>query len=118
MSSKQWIALAAWVLVPFAAFAQQKQSQYAPTDANAPVDTVRYESAFKSYRVSGDESPSPGKVWRAANEEMGKLGGHAGQMKSEGATPAAALVAAPATSSAPSDAPAKQGGAVDHSKHH
>lgn len=114
MSPNQWLAFAAWVFVPFAAFAQQKQSQYAPTDANAPVHAVNYASAFKSYRTASNEAQSPDKVWRFANDETGKLGGHAGQMKSAGGMPAAA----PATSSGTSDAAENQRGAGDHGQHY
>ena len=110
MSSKQWLALAAWVLVPVATIAQEKQTQYAPTNAAAPVTAISYESAFKGYRSPSDEGNTPDKVWRSANEEMGKLGGHAGQMKDSPSQPAGTSNAAPS-------APA-QGGAVDHSKHH
>jgi hypothetical protein len=110
MSSKQWLALAAWVLVPVAAIAQEKQTQPAPTDATAPVTAISYESAFTGYRTPSDEGNTPDKVWRSANEEMGKLGGHAGQMKDGASQPTG-------TSSAAPSAPA-QGGVVDHSKHH
>jgi hypothetical protein len=110
MSSKQWLTVATWVLVPVAAIAQEKQTHYAPTDAKAPVTAIGYESAFKGYRSSSEEGNTPDKVWRAANEEMGKLGGHVGHMKDGAAQPAGTSSAAP---SAPS-----QGGSADHSKHH
>lgn len=110
MSSKQWLALAAWVLIPVAASAQQKQSEPNPLDASAPVSALTYESAFKDFRASSDEAPSPDKVWRRANDEMGQIGGHAGQMKATG----------PGSQATPKvdNAAPKQGGAVDHSKHH
>lgn len=76
----------------------------------APVNAAPYESAFKGFRSSGDEQASPDKVWRTANDEMAKLGGHAGHMKSSESQPAA--------SSGAGNASAKQGNAVDHSKHH
>ncbi|RJF98164.1 hypothetical protein [Noviherbaspirillum saxi] len=110
MSSKQWLAIAAWVFVPIAATAQQKQTQYAPTDPNAPVTTIGYESAFKSYRASSDDAETPDKVWRSANDEMGKLGGHVGQMKGSPGTPA--------TPRASGNKAPEQGGNADHSKHH
>lgn len=110
MSSKQWLAVAAWVCVPVAASAQQQQTPPNPLDANAPTAAVTYESAFKNYRTSTDDSATPDKVWRSANEEMGRIGGHAGHMKDAGSAPAASPNA---------NAPApKQGGAMDHSKHH
>jgi hypothetical protein len=109
MSTKQWLAVAAWALLPMAASAQQEQAKYNPADANAPFNAVPYESAFKGFRSSSDEQSSPDKVWRTANDEMGKLGGHAGHMKSGQSQPAAS--SAEKTSE-------KQGNAVDHSKHH
>ena len=116
MSSKQWLALAAWVLMPFAATAQQKQAQHHPTDTNAHVSTIGYASAFKAYRASHDQSETPDTRWRAANAEMGRLGGHAGHMKEsaeqEGAS--AGLTQVPKVSNAMPN----QGGAADHSKHH
>lgn len=109
MSTKQWLAVAAWALLPMAASAQQEQANYNPADANAPVNAMPYESAFKSFRSSSDEQATPDKVWRTANDEMGKLGGHAGHMKSGQSQPDAS----PAVK-----ASEKQGNAVDHSKHH
>lgn len=108
MSSKQWLAVAAWVFVPLAASAQQKQDSN-PVDPNAIVPTVRYESAFTSFRTSQEDSVTPDKVWRAANEEMGRLSGHVGHMK-EGAPQA--------TSSPTAETSAPKQGAADHSKHH
>lgn len=108
MSSKQWLAAAAWAFLPLAASAQQKQDSN-PTDPGAPVASVRYESAFKTFRSSQEDGPSPDKAWRSANEEMGRLGGHVGHMKE----------AAPQSSSSPAaNPPAQKQGANDHSKHH
>jgi hypothetical protein len=110
MSSKQWLAVAAWVFLPLAASAQQKHPESNPLDPDAPVSAIRYESAFKNIRASTDESESPDKVWRAANEQMGKLAGHAGHMKDSDSQP----VASPAAT----DAPPKQGGTAEHARHH
>lgn len=109
MSSKQWLAAVAWVVVPMTATAQQKQAPFAPTDANATT-AIGYESAFKGYRASRDEEKTPDKVWRSANEEMGRLGGHAGQMKDRASPPAV-------THGADALVPVK-GGAADHRTHH
>jgi hypothetical protein len=104
MSFAHWLTVAAMAALPFAVGARQKQPQADPTDATAPVSVSAYESAFKNYRSASDEQQSPDKTWRAANDEAGKLGGHAGQMKDDSNTPA---------DSAPAHAmPA------DHSKHH
>lgn len=110
MLKKQWLALSACAALPLTVFAQQERATYNPTDANAPVIVVPYESAFKGFRTANGDEPSPDKTWRSANDEMGKLGGHAGHMKAEQAQPA--------TSSAVKSAPARPDSAVDHSKHH
>lgn len=108
MSSKQWLAVAAWAFLPLAASAQQKQDPN-PADPSAPVSSIRYESVFKTFRSSQEDGPAPDKAWRSANEEMGRLGGHVGHMK-EGALPPGASPIA--------DTPAQKQGATEHSKHH
>ena len=90
MSTKQWLAVAALALLPIAASAQQEQARYNPSDANAPVKSAPYESAFNGFRAASDNQESADKVWRTPNDEMGKLGGHAGQMKPVETQPAAA----------------------------
>jgi len=108
MSSKQWLAVAAWVFLPLAASAQQKQDPH-PADPGAPASSIQYESAFKTFRSLQEDGPAPDKAWRSANEEMGRLGGHVGHMKE----------AAPQADSSPAaNTPAQQQGATDHSTHH
>lgn len=110
MFSMQWLAIAALVSAPLSAIAQQKQPQYDPTDANAPVHAIGYESAFKGYRASDDGDNTPDELWRSANEEVGRLGGHSGHMKDrEGQSG----VSADRGNAAP-----KQGGTANHSRHH
>lgn len=109
MSIQQWLVAAAWAFMPVAAAAQVKQNTPDPLDANAPAVEVRYESAFKTFRSPVEERQTPDKVWRSANEEMGKLGGHMGHMQSSGEKPQPAA-------SAGSAPPAASG--TDHSKHH
>ncbi|MFC7514392.1 hypothetical protein ACFQUU_05190 [Herbaspirillum sp. GCM10030257] len=110
MSSKLWLAVVVWGVVPMTATAQQNQVQFAPTDANAPITVIGYESAFKGYRASRDEEKTPDKVWRFANEEMGRLGGHAGQIKADASQPVVEHGA---------DAEIrKQGTRTDHRTHH
>ena len=58
-------------------FAAQAQ----PTDAAAPVPPAGYRSAFEGYRASVDE---PVADWRALNEEVARVGGHAGIMRGAG----------------------------------
>ena len=63
-----------------------------------------------------DDTASPEKKWRAANDEMATLGGHAGHMKDE----AAVLPPSGEAGSSPAkNAPApSQKAPMDHSKHH
>lgn len=89
MLIKQWITIGvlASASVSFAALAQQVPAKPAPWDVNAPVSALTYDSAFKNYQAVADEQVSPDKAWRAANEEVGKLGGHMGHIKSQPAAP-------------------------------
>ena len=83
MTLKPGLAVGMLMSMPFAAAAQQTAKQPDPIDANAAVPASPHESAFKNYRAATDEQASPDKAWRAANEEMTKLGGHAGHMTSD-----------------------------------
>lgn len=109
MSFHNWLALAAMASLPFAAAAQQKQTGHTPADPAAPTAAFRYESAFSHYRAPADESQSPDKLWRLANDNMEKLGGHAGHMKAEGPAPDAAAPgkSAPTQSAVPTSVPGK-----------
>lgn len=108
MSSKKWLALAAWALLPFAATAQEKHSSATPAPAAASARALDYQSAFSDYRSFNEEDATPDKLWRPANDEMGTLGGHAGHMK-----------VAPAVTTSRNEPPAVQpSGGRDHSKHH
>lgn len=111
MSSNKWLALAAWALLPVAASAQQDHSSPSPSQPAVSSSTLGYQSAFADYRPFEEDTPTPDKVWRAANEEMGVLGGHAGHMKD-------AAVVNPSAASAPDRAAVRQSGSMDHSKHH
>jgi hypothetical protein len=102
MTLKQWLAVGVLASMPYAASAQPSAQQPDPHDANATVSASGYESAFKNYQAAADEQESPNNAWRAANDEVAKLGGHAGHMKDH----------APSSSAPPESAP------LDHSKHH
>lgn len=104
MSFANWLTVAALAMLPFTAVAQQKLKEADPTDAKAAVPAPAYQSVFKNYKAAADEEASPDKTWRAANDEMAKLGGHAGHIKDS-----------PGASSAPAPAQAMP---ADHGKHH
>lgn len=69
------VALAAPGLVPAAE----------PSSDKPPPTARAYRSAFEGYRPLIDE---PMRHWRDANDEMGRLGGHAGHAGSEAGTTA------------------------------
>ncbi|WP_334188599.1 hypothetical protein [Noviherbaspirillum sp.] len=87
MSPKQWpsllatiAAFAALPYMPSALAGQPPDVRANPVHPDAVVPMLRYESVFDNYRTSAGES-DPARAWRPANDEMGKLGGHAGHMK-------------------------------------
>ena len=48
-----------------------------PADPSAPVPPLRYESALSDYQMYGDQ---PLREWIGVNDEMRRLGGHAGHL--------------------------------------
>jgi hypothetical protein len=96
--------LALAVLVPACALAQSQPPD--PADPKAAVPPLRFESAIPRAR------PAEPKVadWKRVNEEVGRLGGHAGHLKAlEGQAPAA-------TGTKPAE-PAKASGSGHSHKH-
>lgn len=77
MSFSHWVAVAMLSASPLAAFAGQPTLPD-PVDARASGAPFTYESAFTSYRAAPEEQASPDTSWRAANDMVGTLGGHAG----------------------------------------
>jgi hypothetical protein len=78
-------AVAVLTTLSLSAVAQQGNSPANPADPQAVVPTANYQSAFQRYRPATDEDNTPDQVWRMANDEMKRLGGHAGHTKdSEG----------------------------------
>lgn len=58
------------------------QDKDKPADPSNPSETVPgsvYQSAFSSYQAASESTQASDKIWRAANDEMARLGGHAGQ---------------------------------------
>ena len=108
MLSRKWLALAAWASLPIAAVAQQDSAASRPDHAKTHAGAIAYESVFEHYRAMGEESETPDAAWRAANDEMARLGGHAGHMKDNPDQPA--------TESTARDETPAQGG-TDHGAH-
>ena len=78
MSIAPWMVIAALAILPLAVSAQNQPKAADPAEPGAPL---LYESAFASYQTSSESVQSPDKNWRAINDEMGRLGGHAGHTK-------------------------------------
>lgn len=79
-------ALAMLLVAGSLAAQQTEQGRPARADA-AGAGRPSYSSAFAGYRRFADE---PVASWRAANDEMQRLGGHAGQAGIANAAPPAA----------------------------
>lgn len=69
-------ALAAVWLLPAAA--QQTERKH-PADPTATAPAPAYESAFAGYQPLGTEKPGQ---WRELNDEVGRVGGHIGILRS------------------------------------
>ena len=64
-----------------AAFAQAPAARRDPTDPQARIPAVEYRSAFENYRAERDP---PATNWREANENVRRIGGHAGYVAKPG----------------------------------
>jgi hypothetical protein len=80
------IALALAATVAGAA-AAQSAAKPDPADPKARVPSLEYRSAFTGYRSYAEPELAP---WRAANDEVGRVGGHVGMHRQGGATKPAA----------------------------
>lgn len=85
MKSKFCILLIA--ALPATAPAQQREAPPHPADPAAKALPARYESAFAGYRAYREEKLAP---WREVNDEVGRVGGHVGMFRSQGAGQGAA----------------------------
>ena len=74
----RFVAIA--VLLPAAALAGVPAD---PTRADVTVPAPVYQSVFANYQSMQEEEQSPDKVWKRANEEVGRIGGHAGYLRDE-----------------------------------
>lgn len=95
MSHVRWIIIAALVAAPVAVASKEKSTPIDPADPAASSAQFQYESAFANYRQLPQEQEADGSVWRAANDEMAKLGGHGGHIKSSARSPSVAEDAGP-----------------------
>ena len=70
-------------LLPAAVSAQRAAETPQPRpvpSATGSMEPARYESAFEGYRAWRDE---PMESWREVNDRVGRVGGHAGVLKSD-----------------------------------
>ncbi len=80
-AQKKWrYAATATVMMACAALASAADIG-APDDPSQKQATPTYKSAFTDYRSAADEKQTPVQLWRSANDEMGRLKGHAGQIR-------------------------------------
>lgn len=101
------LALALWPITIFAEPAKKPD----PADATAPVSAPRYDSVFSDYVVFQEQQPD---AWREHNDEMAKVGGHAGHLKSsDGKT-----TSDPNSEQKPLAEPSMPQGMTDHGAHH
>jgi hypothetical protein len=78
--------------LPLAAVAQVPSSV---ADPNAAVAPVEYASVFERYQPTAEAGDAPTSVWRAANEEVARIGGHAGYLRAAQETQAGASMEGP-----------------------
>jgi len=65
--------------VPLAA-AQQSAPRSGPADPAAPASAFHYDSAFSNYRGFRESPLAP---WRDVNDEVARVGGHVGILRSQ-----------------------------------
>ena len=68
MNTLQWRACALASLLPLSVLAQATSAD--PSDAGVGVPAPSYDSAFKTYQPVGEESVTPTKAWRVANDAV------------------------------------------------
>ena len=89
-----------------------------PANDKAVVPPVRYQSPFRDYRPLGEDQPI---AWKAANDEVGRIGGWRAYAKEarelpSAETPAAVIppAATPSAASVPKRAPDHDGHGKSH----
>jgi len=75
MVKRAFVVFLVLAVAPVGTAGAQSGGRPDPADPSVPGKALRYESAFEGYRDVQDRELLP---WSDANEEMGRLGGHAG----------------------------------------
>jgi hypothetical protein len=78
MSFPYWMAVAVIATMPVLATAQDTLRHADPADPSAAAIAPVYDSAFKDYQAHEEPAESPGKLWRATNDALGRPGSDAG----------------------------------------
>ena len=82
---KAFVCVALWSSAPLLALAQSGPNTGAlpdPADAQVTVPAPHYQSPLDDYRVIIEDTGSPDKNWRSANEAVGNDGGMSGMDRS------------------------------------
>jgi hypothetical protein len=74
MTTICWRPCAAAAAFAWASFANAATAN--PSDPDASVPGMQYESTFKGYQPAVDASTSPDTAWRAANQAVAATSGH------------------------------------------
>ncbi len=99
------------------AVAQQSVSQ-TPIPVTPPSSSMSYESAFADYRPMQDIKMAPVlEDWRAANDTVGQIGGHAGVLKGGSSTAAQPMQHAKPAQASPQNAPVTPSKPSPHQGH-
>jgi hypothetical protein len=118
MSFARCMAFAMLAAAPFAAVAQDNSPPRTPADPSDPAVAAAppaYESVFRDYLKAAEQDELPATAWREANDNAGRLGGHAGQAKASAET---AIFVTPATPATPAAAAPASAPAPDNHGHH
>lgn len=97
MSYLHQFIIGAAMLLPAFASAENARLARDPSDPADKGSIPAYQSAFAAYQPLQESSDVPETHWRALNEEVARVGGHAGVLKD----PAPSRAAASATTAAP-----------------
>ena len=72
---KPFFAVLAFAACTPCVAAQQQSARPSPVDPTAPVAQAKYDSPFTGYTPYREQELAP---WREVNEEVARVGGHAG----------------------------------------
>lgn len=108
------MALSLVAALPLVAAAQDKSQPADPANPAEAVSAPLYDSAFKTYQPLNESSESPAKTWRAANDEVARIGGHVGSIKEDAAAAESSVPSKSPSDKTPEAAPVGHGA---HQKH-